>query len=56
MEVVLSEPGFWYLLKKGEAYYIDVNCEASFVGFTLMVALNADELWTIYISTKNIWR
>ncbi len=43
MEVVLNEPGFWYLLKKDGSYFIDVNCEASFVGFTLMLLLNDDE-------------
>ena len=43
MEVVLNKPGFWYLLKKDDAYYLDINCEASFVGFTLMLQLNEDE-------------
>ncbi|MBC8102637.1 MAG: hypothetical protein H7Z41_08630 [Cytophagales bacterium] len=43
MKVVLNEPGFWYLLRKGDTYYIDVNCEASFVGFTLMIGLSEDE-------------
>jgi hypothetical protein len=43
MEVVLHEPSSWYLLKKGDTYYIDVNCEASFVGFSLMVQLDPDE-------------
>lgn len=43
MEVILNEPGGWYLLKKESAYYIDVNCEASFASFTLMVQLTSDE-------------
>ena len=43
MEVVLNEPGFWYLLKKDDAYYIDVNCEASFVSFSLLIPLNDEE-------------
>ncbi len=43
MEVVLNEPGSWFLLKKEDAHYIDVYCEASFVGFSLMIELNAEE-------------
>lgn len=43
MNVVLSKPGLWYLLKQDDDYLLDVHCEQSFVSFTITVALDQTE-------------
>ena len=51
MEVILREPPpqnalaykFWYLLRDGDTYFLNVRCEQSAVGFVIMVQLTPDE-------------
>jgi hypothetical protein len=43
MQVLLHAPAAWYLLKKDEAYYLDVACAQSAAGFNLFIALSEDE-------------
>jgi len=44
MEVIDFEPQFWFLLRKDNDYFIDVNCSYSFVGYGRFIQLDASEL------------
>lgn len=43
MEVDRHEPASWYLLKKENKHYIDVNCSQSFVSFSILMQLDDEE-------------
>ncbi len=43
MKVVDHEPSFWFLLKEGSDYYLDVHCSRSLVGFSILVKLTPSE-------------
>lgn len=43
MKVIDKENGFWFFLSDGEDYYIDVNCNVSAFGFSMLVKLNNEE-------------
>jgi hypothetical protein len=43
MKVIDHSEGSWYLLEENGAYYLDVNCSQSFVGFSLLIELNNEE-------------
>ncbi|WP_299115372.1 hypothetical protein [uncultured Winogradskyella sp.] len=44
MKVINHETGFWFLLQEHHNYYLDVNCNYSFVGFNRTIKLNEIEL------------
>ena len=43
MEVIDNGPQFWFLLKEGDEYYLDIRGQASFVEYNLLVLLTAEE-------------
>lgn len=43
MDVLLHHPNNWFLVRDGEVYYLDVNCEQSLVAFDVAVELSEDE-------------
>ncbi|BFM48516.1 hypothetical protein THO17_06790 [Marinomonas sp. THO17] len=43
MKVVDHSPAAWFLLEHDDEYYIDVNCNSSFMGFSVLVQLNGSE-------------
>lgn len=43
MEVILSEPASWYLLRAGEHHYFDVNCTEPLVSFSILLKFDDDE-------------
>ena len=43
MEVVDQEPGAWFLLREGESFFLDANCDVSAVGFTILLRLTEEE-------------
>lgn len=43
MNVIDQEPASWFLLQHGDAMLLDVNCSHSFVSYTVLIALNAQE-------------
>lgn len=43
VEVVAAERGGWFLLRKDQTHYLDVNCGNSYVGFSLLVPLTSAE-------------
>ena len=44
MKVIENEPRFWFLLSHNDDFYIDVNCNVSAFGFSMLVKLNNEEL------------
>lgn len=44
MKVIDFEPQFWFLLQQGNDYFIDVNCNYSFVGYGRFIKLNEAEV------------
>jgi hypothetical protein len=47
MDVVDHEPSWWFLLQDGEQLYLDVNCEHSFIGYSMLIALDEQETRTL---------
>ena len=47
MYVVDHGPSWWFLLQDGEQLYLDVNCEHSFIGYTMLIALDEQETATL---------
>ena len=43
MHVVSHAPHAWFFLEDEGAYYLDVNCNMSAVGFSLIIQLNQNE-------------
>ena len=43
MQVVDHEPHAWFLLRDDLGYVLDVNCNQSAVGFSVVVRLTAEE-------------
>lgn len=43
MNVVEHSPSAWFLLEQDDEYYIDVNCNSGFMGFSVLVQLNGSE-------------
>ncbi len=43
MHVIDHEPSWWFLLQDGEQLYLDVNCSHSFVGYSVLIALDEQE-------------
>lgn len=43
MKVIDIEPQSWFFLTNGTDYFIDVNCNHSFVGFSLLIKLDKAE-------------
>ncbi len=43
MRVIDHSEGSWYLLEEKGIYYIDVYCSQSFVSFSMLIELNAEE-------------
>lgn len=43
MNVVEHSPAAWFLLEQDDEYYIDVNCNSGFMGFSVLVQLNGSE-------------
>lgn len=43
MEVIEHEPHFWFLLEEAGELYLDVNCQLSAVGFSVIVRLTEYE-------------
>lgn len=44
MKVVSQRDSFWFLLKDGERFFLDVNSGSSFVGYSITIELEATEL------------
>lgn len=44
MEIIDFESKIWFFLSYENNYYIDVNCNYSFVGFNMLIQLNQSEL------------
>lgn len=43
MHVIDHDPGFWFLVKNNEEFFMDVNCNHSFVGYTVLIQFNDEE-------------
>ena len=43
MKVTAHQPHVWFLLKDGDAYYLDVNCNVSACSFDIVIKLNQEE-------------
>ena len=43
MKVIDNGPQSWFFLRDGEAYYLSVRCQQSFVEFELLLQLTPDE-------------
>ncbi|MBN6149383.1 hypothetical protein JR065_03460 [Xanthomonas sp. AmX2] len=43
LSVLDHAPHDWYLLRAGEDYFLDVNCSASWLGYSLLIRLDAAE-------------
>lgn len=48
MKVIDHEPTSWFLLQDGDQLYFDVHCSHSFVGYSVLVALDEDETSTLH--------
>lgn len=44
MDVIDFEDRAWFLLIDGENYFIDVNCNISAFGFSMLICLDGEEL------------
>ncbi|MFO0356286.1 MAG: hypothetical protein ACK50A_04970 [Sphingobacteriaceae bacterium] len=44
MTVIYHEPQSWFFLKNNIDYFIDVNCNYSAFGFSLLIQLNETEI------------
>lgn len=44
MKVIDAESQMWFLLEQDGAFYLEAFCDHSFVGYSYMIALNAEEL------------
>jgi len=44
MEVIEHEPKAWFLIKDENNFFIDVNCNYSFVGFARLIELNENRI------------
>ncbi len=44
MRIVEFDPNAWFFLTDGNDFFMDVNCNYSFVGFTRTIQLNAPEI------------
>ncbi|WP_332453041.1 hypothetical protein [Chryseobacterium aquaticum] len=44
MKIIDSEDKAWFFLNENDNYYIDVNCNYSFVGFTMLIQLSKIEI------------
>ena len=43
MKVTDKEDRFWFFLENGLDFYIDVNCNVSAFGFSMLIKLNKEE-------------
>lgn len=43
LSVLDHAPHDWYLLRSAEDYFLDVNCSASWLGYSLLIRLDAAE-------------
>ena len=43
MNVIDHEPASWYLVQHADMLLLDVNCSHSFVSYSVLIALNAEE-------------
>lgn len=43
MEVIEHKKGTWFFLRKGESFFLDVNCTYSFSSFSVLIELNESE-------------
>lgn len=43
MNVIDHEPASWFLVQHGDQLLLDVHCSHSFVSYTVLIALNAEE-------------
>jgi hypothetical protein len=43
MKVIDHEPGLWFLLGDDDRLFLDVNCEHSAVGYTVLIELDESE-------------
>ncbi len=43
MDLIDQEDGAWFLLADGDALFLDVACQRSAVGFSVLIELTADE-------------
>lgn len=43
MNVIDHEPASWFLVQHGDQWLLDVHCSHSFVSYTVLIALNAQE-------------
>ncbi|MDL5364629.1 hypothetical protein QSH18_03325 [Xanthomonas sp. NCPPB 2654] len=43
LSVLDHAPHDWYLLQSAEEYFLDVNCSASWLGYSLLIRLDAAE-------------
>lgn len=53
MKIIDFESNSWFFLNEGNKYYIDVNCNYSFVGFTMLIQLNNSEVVEYQNQGKN---
>lgn len=44
MQVIDHEPASWFLVQHGDALLLDVNCSHSFVSYSVLIALNGEEM------------
>jgi hypothetical protein len=44
MRVVDHEPQWWFLLEEDGSLFLDANCNLSFVGYSFLLQLSAEEL------------
>lgn len=44
MKVIQNKPKAWFFLKHNNDFYINVNCNISVFGFSMLVKLNDEEL------------
>lgn len=43
MRVIDAAPQWWFLLEENGSLFLDASCNHSFVGYSYMIELNADE-------------
>lgn len=43
MRVLDHEPQWWFLLEENGSLFLDANCNHSFVGYSFLLELNAEE-------------
>ena len=44
MKILDYEPQLWYLAESDDALFLDVNCNHSFLGYSWMIQLSAEEM------------